>query len=97
MMVTFSMGFRKIRAELPGGPGGPEIHIWTPIGGAGGINHGAAGGERGRRPEGAVRDSMGTMSFGQAAISLGLVTEADVQDCTQVQRKMREMGVDEPL
>ena len=40
---------------------------------------------------------MGTMSFGQAAISLGLVTEADVQECTQVQRKMREMGVDEPL
>jgi serine/threonine-protein kinase len=40
---------------------------------------------------------MGTMSFGQAAIGLGLVSEADVQECTQVQRKMREMGVDEPL
>jgi serine/threonine-protein kinase len=40
---------------------------------------------------------MPTMSFGQAAISLGLVTEAEVQECTLVQRKMREMGVDEPL
>jgi serine/threonine protein kinase/tetratricopeptide (TPR) repeat protein len=40
---------------------------------------------------------MGTMSFGQAAISMGLVTESDVQECTLVQHKMREMGVDEPL
>src|SRR6516164_5665665 len=40
---------------------------------------------------------MGTMSFGQAAVSLGLVTEADVRECTLVQQKMREMGVDEPL
>jgi serine/threonine-protein kinase len=37
------------------------------------------------------------MTFGQAAVSLGFVTEADVQDCSAVQRKMREMGVDEPL
>jgi serine/threonine-protein kinase len=40
---------------------------------------------------------MGTMSFGQAATSLGFVTEADVLECTRVQQKMREMGVDEPL
>jgi len=40
---------------------------------------------------------MATMSFGQAATSLGFVTEADVQECTRVQQKMREMGVDEPL
>jgi serine/threonine-protein kinase len=40
---------------------------------------------------------MATMSFGQAAASLGFVTEADVQECTRVQQKMREMGVDEPL
>src|SRR5258706_8117244 len=40
---------------------------------------------------------MGTVSFGQAAVSLGLVTEANVQECSLVQRKMREMGVDEPL
>jgi serine/threonine-protein kinase len=40
---------------------------------------------------------MGSMTFGQAAVSLGFVTEADIQDCSLVQRKMREMGVDEPL
>jgi serine/threonine-protein kinase len=40
---------------------------------------------------------MGTMSFGQAAVGLGFVTEADVRECTLVQQKMREMGVDEPL
>src|SRR5688500_8551082 len=40
---------------------------------------------------------MGTISFGQAAVSLGLATEAGVQECTRVQQKMREMGVDEPL
>src|SRR5579864_3851521 len=40
---------------------------------------------------------MGAMSFGQAAASLGLVTQADVEECTLVQSKMREMGVDEPL
>ncbi len=40
---------------------------------------------------------MGSMTFGQAAVSLGFVTEADVQECSAVQRKMREMGVDEPL
>jgi serine/threonine-protein kinase len=41
---------------------------------------------------------MGTaMSFGQVAVSLGLATEADIQECTVIQRKMREMGVDEPL
>jgi serine/threonine-protein kinase len=37
------------------------------------------------------------MTFGQAATSLGFVTEADVLECTRVQQKMREMGVDEPL
>ncbi|HVE40689.1 MAG TPA: protein kinase [Planctomycetota bacterium] len=37
------------------------------------------------------------MTFGQAAVSLGYITEAAVQECSAVQRKMREMGVDEPL
>jgi len=40
---------------------------------------------------------MGSMTFGQAAVSLGFATEAALQDCSAVQRKMREMGVDEPL
>src|SRR5262245_58446198 len=40
---------------------------------------------------------MGSMSFGQAATSLGFATEANVQECTSIQRKMREMGIDEPL
>jgi serine/threonine-protein kinase len=40
---------------------------------------------------------MTAMTFGQAAISLGLSTEAAIQECSLVQRKMREMGVDEPL
>ncbi len=36
-------------------------------------------------------------SFGQTAVSLGYLTEAQVQECIQVQAKMRELGVDEPL
>ena len=40
---------------------------------------------------------MGSMTFGQAAVSLGFATEALLQECSAVQRKMRELGVDEPL
>ncbi len=36
-------------------------------------------------------------SYGQTAVGLGYVTEAQVQECVQVQSKMREMGIDEPL
>jgi serine/threonine-protein kinase len=40
---------------------------------------------------------MPSITFGQAAVSLGLTSDAAVQECSVVQRKMREMGVDEPL
>jgi serine/threonine-protein kinase len=35
--------------------------------------------------------------YGQSAVSLGYATEAQVQECVQIQARMREMGVDEPL
>lgn len=41
--------------------------------------------------------SQGESSYGTAAVSLGFVSEAQVQECIQVQARMREMGVDEPL
>ncbi len=36
-------------------------------------------------------------SYGQAAVSLGYSTEPQVQECTQTQTAMRQMGIDEPL
>ncbi|HXG61570.1 MAG TPA: serine/threonine-protein kinase, partial [Planctomycetota bacterium] len=39
----------------------------------------------------------GESSYGAAAAALGFVSEAQVQECMQVQARMREMGVDEPL
>jgi serine/threonine protein kinase len=36
-------------------------------------------------------------SYGQTAVSLGYVTEAQVQECAQIQTRMRDMGIDEPL
>src|SRR5207249_8283273 len=36
-------------------------------------------------------------SYGQTAVSLGYITEAQIQECIQIQVRMREMGVDEPL
>ncbi len=36
-------------------------------------------------------------SFGQMAVRLRFITEAQVQDCLQVQAKMKEMGLEEPL
>jgi serine/threonine-protein kinase len=36
-------------------------------------------------------------SYGQVAVGLGAVTQAQVDECLQVQAKMREMGVEAPL
>jgi len=36
-------------------------------------------------------------NYGRAAVDLGYLTEAQVQECVLVQGKMREMGIDEPL
>src|ERR1043166_7290511 len=36
-------------------------------------------------------------SYGQTAAALGYVTQAQVNECVQIQARMREMGVDEPL
>jgi len=41
--------------------------------------------------------SQSELSYGQSAVSLGFATEAQVQECVQIQSKMRAMGVDEPL
>ncbi len=35
--------------------------------------------------------------FGQCAVALGFLTEAQVRECLDIQAKMREMGIDEPL
>jgi serine/threonine-protein kinase len=36
-------------------------------------------------------------SYGQVAVSLGLVSQAQVDECLQIQSKMKEMGVEAPL
>ncbi len=36
-------------------------------------------------------------TYGQTAVSLGYVTQEQVQDCLQVQSKLRELGMDSPL
>jgi len=36
-------------------------------------------------------------TYGQTAVGLGYVTDAQVQECVQIQSRMREMGIDEPL
>ncbi len=36
-------------------------------------------------------------SYGQTAVSLGCVAEAQVQECLQIQAALRKMGLDEPL
>jgi serine/threonine-protein kinase len=41
--------------------------------------------------------SQNESSYGQAAVALGYCTEPQVQECTQTQTAMRQMGIDEPL
>jgi serine/threonine-protein kinase len=36
-------------------------------------------------------------SYGQTAVSLGFATEAQLQECLQIQARLREMGLEEPL
>ena len=36
-------------------------------------------------------------TYGQTAVSLGFVSDAQVTECLQIQAKMREMGIDEPF
>jgi serine/threonine-protein kinase len=36
-------------------------------------------------------------SYGQTAVGLGYLMDAQVQECVVIQAKMREMGIDEPL
>jgi len=44
-----------------------------------------------------VAETAGDQSYGQTALSLGFATEAQLRECLEIQAKLREMGLDEPL
>jgi serine/threonine-protein kinase len=44
-----------------------------------------------------VGETGGDNSYGQTALRLGFVTEAQIQECLDIQAKLRDMGLEEPL